>query len=95
MIAKARTVTRRWHGSYEPDQTTWEGRERVLAPQGIDHTLSDSRAVKYHDHLKVCSCLNHGCGNPRRGGWYPPTTRAEQAVELELREELEELHSVE
>jgi len=87
MIAKARTVTRRWHSSYDQD---WN--DPLSHP---DHTLADSRAVKYHNHLKVCSCLSHGCGNPRRGGWYPPTTSQERLADLELREALEELRSVE
>jgi len=83
MIAKARTVTRRWHSSYDQD---WN--DPLTCP---DHTLADSRAVKYHDHLKVCSKLYHGCGNPRRGGWYSPLTIPEQQAEAELQEELDEL----
>jgi len=92
MIAKARRVTRRWHGSYEPRQQKfiW-GQGYVLAPQGVDHSEADRQAVKVHNHLKVCSCLAFSCGNPRRGGWYPKFTRAEQRIELELQEELDEL----
>lgn len=83
VIAKARTVTRRWHSSWDQD---W--REPLSVPS---HAEADAQAVRVADHLKVCSCLTHGCGNPRRGTWYDPLTRSERAAELELREELDAL----
>ena len=67
MIKRARHVTRRWHSTYEPDQTKWvRGEGRVLVPQGIDHSYADEVAARIADYLKICSCEHCGCGNPRR-----------------------------
>ena len=83
MIAKARHVTRRWHQSYDHD---WH--DPLSVP---DHTLADSRAVKYHNNLKLCSKAYHGCGNRRHGGYEQPLTRQELLCELNLREQLKEV----
>jgi hypothetical protein len=93
MIAKARHVTRRWHGSYEPRQIDWIRDEGwVLVPRGDEHEAADEKAVRLHDHLKVCSCEHCGCGNPRRwrGSNGPALTVQELRVAGDLRAQLEE-----
>jgi len=86
VVAKARVVTRRWYSSYDQD---W--RDPLSVPS---HAKADARAVKYADHLKVCSCLSYGCGNPRRGGVdVPSLTRPELRQVQELQEELAEVFS--
>lgn len=92
MIAHARTITRRWHGSYEPEQMKCvPGTGYSLASQGIDHTLADSRAVKYHNNLKLCSKAHHGCGNRRHGGFEEPLTRQELLNEFDFQEQTGEI----
>jgi len=97
LIARARRIRRRWWNSYEPDQTDWEGRERVLVSRQADHSKADAEAARSFDTLKSCSCFAYSCGNQRRCGGYqgPVLTRQERVAELELREELEELRWVE
>ena len=85
VVAKARVVTRRWHSSWDQD---WN--DPLSVPS---HAKADAQAVRVADHLKVCSCLSHGCGNPRRGGWYSPLTQPELRHRLELREALAEVFS--
>lgn len=80
MIAHARRITRRWHNSYEQ---SWNG--PLSQP---DHTKADEVAVRYHNHLKVCSAACHGCGNRRHGGYNHPYTRQELIAELSFLEEL-------
>lgn len=96
VIAKARRLRRRWFNSWEPDQWEWvrgRGRvpDRVYVRRRADHTVADAHAVKYADHLAVCSCVS--CGNPRRfGGSHAPVlTRQERVAELQLREQLDEV----
>ena len=65
MIKRAQHVTRRWWGSYEPDQKTWvHGKGNLHAVKYIDHTGPDQQATRIADYLAVCSC--YSCGNPRR-----------------------------
>lgn len=65
MIARARRVTRRWYGTWEPRQSEWvKGKGSVFKRRPIDHTSADQYAVKVGDYLAVCSC--YSCGNPRR-----------------------------
>jgi len=85
VIAHARTVTRRWHNSWE---SAWN--DPLTSPS---HDHADAQAARIADYLKVCSCQNHGCGNPRRGDpyGYGGRTRQEEFAEQELREEATEL----
>lgn len=78
VIAKARRVTRRWYSSYDQD---W--RDPLSVPS---HARADAAAVRYADHLCVCSKAYHGCGNRRHGGFEEPRTRPEAAVDLDLAE---------
>jgi hypothetical protein len=90
MIARARHVTRRWHGSYEPWQQSWvQGEGFVLVPRGIDHTEADQVAVRVADYLRVCSC--YLCGNPRRVGNDEPLTRQERRSLASYLDQLREL----
>jgi hypothetical protein len=85
MIARARTVVRRWHGSYEQ-----ECDDPLSRPY---RSRADAQAVRIHDHLKVCSGTWCGCGNPRRsrGAYSPVLTRQERLADLDMREQLSEV----
>lgn len=91
-IAHALRIHRRWFGSWEPRQYEHvRGRGSVYVQRGVDHADADANAVKFADHLAVCSCVM--CGNPRRyGGNYASVlTRQERVANLYLREEIGEL----
>lgn len=85
VIAKARIATRRWYGSYDHD---W--RDPLSSP---DHSFADARAVKYADHLCVCSKAYHGCGNRRHGGYEDPRTFPEVRADVAFAEALAEVFS--
>lgn len=85
VIAKARTVTRRWHNSWE---SSWND---PLTPPC--HAHADAQAVKYADHLKVCSKAYHGCGNRRHGGYEDPRTFPEVRADVAFAEALAEVFS--
>ena len=83
VIAKARVVTRRWYSSYDQD---W--RDPLSAPS---HARADAAAVRYADHLCVCSKAYHGCGNRRHGGFEDPRTFAEVRADVDFAEALADL----
>lgn len=92
VIARAKTIRRRWWNSWEPPQHEFvRGVGRVHVRRPLDHSEADAGAIKFADHLAVCSCVT--CGNPRRhGGAYAPVlTRQERIADLQMQEEIDEM----
>jgi len=88
MVEKAKKIVRRMFSAYEPDHV-WSREDRCWeAPEPPDIARYDDRAVRFADHLKVCSRRWCGCGNVRRHRGYngPVLTRQERFAEMALRQ---------